>query len=732
MANWLHFTAALGLVASAPLSTLAQTETAPESASQAQSVVLEADFVTENTDDNTIIAEGNVVALYEGRTLRADRLIYDRSAERVRASGNVIITEADGSQQFADEVEVTSSLTDGYAVGYSARLAENVTIAANSAIRQSDGINAMEQVIYTACPICEEDSAPTWAIRARRAVLDQETQMISYRDAVMEVMGIPVLYLPFLAHPDPQSDRRSGLLFPSVGASSKLGLFYQQPYYWAISEHSDLTIAPQISASVDPLIELDYRKRFFSGAIDINTSFTYEQDFDSDGVKFGEDKLRGHVYGKGRFAINNNWQWGFGIENQTDDLYDRRYDIDGQGERRGLYQAQPTRLLSQIFTVGQGEAHYIDAALLKVQSLRDGEDDASLPTALPVAFSEKYWDLGQYGFASVNLSTAILNRDIGADSQRVSLGAEWSDLNILPGGFTFEPFAEMRGDYYALDEDVSGEESVSRAVGNVGMTLAYPLVRPGNNFDITLEPTIMAAWGFSNVNDPAIPNEDSLLFEMDETSLFEPNGLGAFDLYEGDGKLSAGITARAIWKNGTQISTMVGRRWRSSSDDAFNVESNLDGTTSDWIATISADLGDIVSANTRLRLDDESFQLNAIDATVSAQYAGVRAVAQYYKQDPRISSFSTSEMDTAEEGIFIRGEAQLTDNYSLIFGQLRDIGENLNAKQEYGLAYQDACSRLELIYARSEQFDRTLGPEESIQVRFTLRSIGEFGSSEFD
>ena len=725
MTNWLHFTAALGLALAAPLAGNAQTEQTVDA--PAQNVALEADFVTENTDDNTIIAEGNVVAVYEGRTLQADRLIYDKNSDRVRASGNVVITEANGAQQFADEVEVTASLTDGYAVGYSARLAEDVTIAANSAIRQSDGINAMEQVVYTACPICEEDSTPTWAIRARRAVLDQESQMISYRDAVMEVMGIPILYLPFLAHPDPQSERRSGLLFPSLGTSSKLGLYYQQPYYWALSEHSDVIIAPQVSANVAPLMELDFRKRFFSGAIDINTSFTQEKDFDSDGEKFGEEKFRGHIYGKGRFAITNNWQWGFGVESQTDDLYDRRYDIDGQGDRRGLYQAQPTRLLSQLFTVGQGENYYVDAALLKFQGLSEFDDDAALPTGLPIAFSEKYWDLGPYGFASVNLSSAILNRDIGVDSQRVSLGADWSDLNILPGGFTFEPFAEVRGDYYALDEDVSGEESVSRAVGNVGMTFAYPLVRPGKNVDIKLEPTIMGAWGFSNVNDPAIPNEDSLLFEMDESMLFDPNGFGAFDLYEGDGKLAAGITARAIWKNGTQISTMVGRRWRSRADDSFNVESNLDGTTSDWIATVSADLGSIISANTRLRLDDESFQLNGIDATVSAQYAGVRAVAQYYKQDARISSIGATE-----EGIFVQGEARLTDNYSLLFGQLRDIGDNLNAKQEYGLAYEDECSRLELVYARSEQQDRTLGPEESIQIRFTLRSIGRFGSSEFD
>ena len=75
---------------------------------------------------------------------------------------------------------------------------------------------------------------------------------------------------------------------------------------------------------------------------------------------------------------------------------------------------------------------------------------------------------------------------------------------------------------------------------------------------------------------------------------------------------------------------------------------------------------------------------------------------------------------------------RVTDRYSLVYGQLRDITANLNAKREFGIAYEDDCSRFEIIYQRSELIDRTLGPSESIQFRFSLKSIGDFGSSEFD
>lgn len=729
MAKWLHYAAALGSVAAAPLIAAAQQAdiVATSQSESAQPVVLEADYVYENTNDNTIIAEGNVEALYEGRILRADRLIYDKATDKVRASGNVVIIDTDGSQQFADEVQVNSDLTDGYAIGFSARLTDGASVVSNAAIRQNTGINALEQVIYTACPVCEEDKTPTWSIRARRAVLDQETQMISYRDAVFELMGIPVFYFPYLAHPDPSSDRRSGLLIPSLGNSSKLGWFYQQPYYWAISDYSDLTISPMLSENVNPLLELDYRKQFYSGALRINTSFTNEQDFDSDGEKFGEEKFRGHVYANGRFAISPGWQWGFGIEHQSDDLYDRRYDIDGQNDRRGLYVSQPRRLLNQLFLVGQGDSYYTDVSLLKFQGLRENDDDGELPTATPIFYGERYWDLGKYGYAAVNASSAILSRDAGADSRRISVGADWSDLNILPGGFTFEPFAEVRADYYALDEDVSGEANASRMLGNTGVRVAYPLVRPGKTVDLMIEPKIMAAIGFSNINDPAIPNEDSLLYEADESVLFEANSFGAFDLYEGDSKLAAGITARALWKNGVDISTTVGRRWRSRPDASFNTASNLEGTSSDWITSVTADFGSMLRIDTRARFDEDAFELNRIDAKLTTSYKRLQAVAQYYKIDESISPSGNPD-----EGIFYRGSIRVTDQYSLIFGQLRDISENLNAQNQVGVAFEDECTRLELVYNRSELNDRTLGPEESIQIRFTLKSIGSFGSNEFD
>lgn len=731
MANWSRF-CLLAALAAQPFVSFAQ-----DSATVQPQVILDADQIFVDEAENKVIAEGNVEAEYEGRLMRADRLVYDRTNDKVRATGNVIIIDPDGTERFAEEIETDSNLSDGYAIGFSTRIPNGGTATAESAIRTSEGYNALEKVVYTACELCEGDTTPTWALRARKAVLDQEDKMISYQDAVLEIGGIPVIYLPYFAHPDPNSGRRSGLLIPDFGTSSKLGAFYQQPYYWAISPSQDLTISPQINASVNPLLEMEYRKRFWSGEFKTNFSFTNERDFDSDGEKFGEKEWRGHIFADGEFDITQNWKWGFGIEQVSDDLYTRRYDIDGENDERGIYDGQPRRLLTQVYTQGQSTNWYADASLLSFEGLRARDIDDAFPRALPLIYAERLFDLGQNGLLSVSGSSALLSREIGVDSYRASIGFDWDATRILPGGIAFNPFAEGRYDYYDLTDSPSGITEVNRGAATAGARLSYPLYRPGKTVDILIEPTIMAAYGTPGVNDPAIPVEDSLFYEFDETRLFDANGIGNYDLYEGGSKTAIGITSTARWKNGVSLSAIAGRRWRDEADTNFGVPSNLDGTSSDWVTGITADFGKPLNIVTRLRLDDEDFAVNRIDARVKTQWWRLDAQVRYYKISGDVT---TSGND--DEGVDIRGQVRLTDQYYFVYSRSRDIsGRTNNAgtlgsardlRHTFGIAYEDDCSRFEIAYERSDAIDRTLGPDDSIKFRFSLKTLGEFGSRDVD
>ena len=706
----------------------------PNTSVTSSEVALTADNIYVDETDDTITAEGNVEAKYQGRTLLADRLIYNRRAETVRASGNVVIIDPDGTQRFSDEIETDTSLSDGYAVGFATRLPNGGVAIAESAVRTSDGINALDKIVYTSCELCEEDTTPTWSLRARRAVLDESDQMYSYRDAVLEIAGIPVFYLPYFAHPDPDSDRRSGFLAPDFGTSSKLGVFYQQPYYWALSPSQDLTISPKVMAKVNPLLELDYRKRFWSGRLSSNFSFTNEQDFDADGVKFGEQEWRGHLFARGQFDLSPNWIWGFGVEQVSDDLYTRRYDIDGENERRGLYYSQPLRLVNQLYVQGQDTNWYADASLIGLEGLRENDDDGTFPAVLPLIFAERSYDFDSYGRIDLSASTAFLTRQEGVDSQRASLGADWSSRLVSPGGVVFDPFVEARLDYYTLDDAPSGEDDVSRGVYSAGAKISYPLFRPGPGVDFLIEPIAMAAFGDATPNDEGIPVEDSILYEFDESTLFEANAVSAYDRYESGNRASIGLSTTARWRNGVRLSAVGGRRWRSEADPAFSEFSNLNTKASDWVGAVIADFGQPLQFETRLRFDDDDFSLNRVDAQVSFDWWRVEGDVRYYRISKDITD---SELD--DEGFAIASEVQLTDEFYFVYARRRDIsgriigGERLSGRDLrhiFGIAYEDDCSRFEVTFERSEAIDRRLGPNDALKFRFSLKTLGEFGNDE--
>jgi len=226
-----------------------------------------------------------------------------------------------------------------------------------------DGKEGVElyNAYYTACEPCQDTNKnPTWQIKARKVKQNPERNSIEYRDAVFQLVGLPVFYTPFLSHPDPSAKRASGLLAPFGGIDRDKGLNIEAPYYWAIDDYTEATITPHLYAKVNPLLEVDFRRKFYTGEVNINTSMTYGSAFDNDGDPFDDPllfanqdeattgkRLRSHVFADGLFNLTNFWTTGFGVQAATDDLYLRRYDLDERPAATGLYQSDSLRLLSQ-------------------------------------------------------------------------------------------------------------------------------------------------------------------------------------------------------------------------------------------------------------------------------------------------------------------------------------------------------------------------------------------------
>jgi len=86
--------------------------------------------------------------------------------------------------------------------------------------------------------------------------------------------------------------------------------------------------------------------------------------------------------------------------------------------------------------------------------------------------------------------------------------------------------------------------------------------------DVILEPVAQLSVSNKSDIDPRIPNEDSQVIELDESSLFRMDRFSGYDLVEGGARFTAGARATIRWSEGRSASLFVGRSYRADDEDA--------------------------------------------------------------------------------------------------------------------------------------------------------------------
>ena len=171
------------------------------------------------------VARGNVEILSDGKIVKADVVTYNERTKRITAAGNVVILEPDGDTQFATYADVTDDVEEGTLQNFRMLMKDNARLAANRADRiEQNTKEILHKGVYTPCAPCATDPtrAPLWQVKAYKAVRDKVAKTVTYRDAWMEMFGVPVLYTPWFRHPDFGVDRQTGFLSPSAHFSSEI------------------------------------------------------------------------------------------------------------------------------------------------------------------------------------------------------------------------------------------------------------------------------------------------------------------------------------------------------------------------------------------------------------------------------------------------------------------------------------------------------------------------------
>ena len=621
-------------------------------------VTFTADEVEYDRERERVVARGRVEAWQDGRFLRADTFTYDRNTRIALVQGNVQIIEADGQIFYAQEAELGEGFRDGVLTEVRARLAQNARLVGNGARRTDGTVNEISRPVYSSCNLCESDPTrpPLWQMRARMATQDRDSQRISYRDATLQMGGIPLFYSPYLSHPDPQTPRASGFLFPTTGYTRFLGAFAQPAYFWAIDDQQDLTVTPTFGTLVNPNLGLEYRRRFNSGELYMQGSIGYQtaeqarraarggvgsSSLTNSGLNIsglggrtiddpGSPGLNGHFYSRGRFTLDQNWRFGFDLNRASSESYLRTYKFE---YRRVL--------ASTIFVEGfWGTETYARLDSRAYQGLRSTDNLRTIPYVAPNGILEHApsKQIGG-GWLTTDVTILGLTRPTGTFSQRLATRASWE--RPMYGSFgdvwTLRGQADGSG-YYAGDQQLNVFNPLPAANGihanaNIRAALDWrmPFVRTAGDWGTQLiEPRVQFVTGPRQGRQIRFPNEDALDLEFTDANLFDLSRYPGRDRMEGTTRVDAALRSSWNFPNGGRLEGIVGRSIRATESSPFVVGTGLDRRASDWVGRATFSPVSWIDILGRARLDSQSGALRATDAVATVNFGRFGPIQNVY------------------------------------------------------------------------------------------------------
>lgn len=688
-----------------------------------QPVNFTADEVQYDREAGIVTATGNVEAWQNDRTLRADKIVFNRETGVAAATGHVVIQEADGQVLFSDYAELTRDMKDGVLAGMRAQLSQNGRLAANGARRTDARLNELSRAIYSTCNLCAQDPtrAPLWAIRARQAIQDVDNKRIEYRDAVVEIYGIPVIYLPYLTHPDPSQKRATGLLVPSFGSASKhLGAYVIAPYNVVINDQSDVLLTPIVTAKAGQALEFNYRQRFNNGNWRAVGSVSDEN-----------SKFNGHLFTRGDFALSDVWRWGFDINAATSASYVRDFRIAPNAPD----------LASTVFLEGFGQGSYSRLDTRFYQSLNTANVAEKLPFVLPryeYSFVGQPDSLG--GRTNLEAGAFYVVRTQGTTTQRANLGLGWNRpfngpvgdlwnlaLNVDSAAYNAHGLSQLPN-YVNLSDATSAQ-----AMPTASLDFHWPFQRDAGGWGTqVIEPIAKMFISPQNgsYSNGRIPNEDSLDLEFTDATLFERNRYQGYDRLEGGVRGALGLRAQWMFPGGAQIDGMVGQSYRAKANPIFTEASGLRDKVSDVVARQTFTPNAFLDITARERFNNKTFNVRFADAIATAgpEYLRVSAGYVYSYNDP----FSIYDQPPTTTRTAPRSE--VAAGISTHYGSWRLSAETRH-NVELGkivavgavATYEDECFIFNARFFK--RYTSQLGDSGDTGLLFTitLKTVGEFG-----
>ena len=625
----------------------------------------------------TASLSGGIVLRRGDKLAGADSARYDPQTLSLYLSGDVRY-EDPGTQIRSDSAEFEY---DSGRIGFTGAEfwmgSNNSRGAADQLQISQDGLLQLDNVSYTTCPPGSND----WLLQASDIDLDSRSGTGTARGVKLRFQGIPILYAPYLSFPISDA-RKSGMLTPEIGSTSRSGNELVVPLYWNIAPNYDATFTPRVltDRGVQLQTQFRYLTETHNGVVDA--------EYLNDDSITGES--RSYVGVDHTSLFRNRWRGAVEFREVSDNQYFE--DLGGS-----LSASTITHLNRALRFDYHTDKLSLFGQLQDYQTIDDAivaEDEPY--RRLPQLLARGRWP-GLWLGSTINLDGEVVkfDRNVGVTGWRFNVAPELA-LPLERPGLFFTPAIAIDYTSYDLSNTEPGQRNNPERVlpiasVDAGMVLERLINNSSRKRIQTLEPRLLYVHvPFEDQSD--LPVFDTITPDLNLVQLFRKNRFLGVDRIADTDQLSVGISSRVLdVATGEELmSGTIGQiRYFNTSNVSLPSAPEFTDESSDYIAELRFQL-----------LRNVNFDLGHQWGTRDRGTTQSQARLQYRPARNRIINLAYRfRRDSLEQGD-LSWSWPLSRKWNFVGRYNYSFRDEKALEEFYGLEYESCCWGLRLVTRR--------------------------------
>ena len=573
-------------------------------------------------------------------------------------------------------------------------------------IRVENGANIeLDEVTYSTCTSVDN----SWELSAKKIVINNQSGEGKARNLVLRLKDIPIIYLPYLSFPI-NDQRKTGLLVPNLGRSSKRGLEISLPYYWNLAPNIDLTTTPTLMAKRG--VQLSAELRFLTAIQGGITQIDYLPNDD----KYKKDR----TYISHRQTINlpSNWRMKLNGEYASDNSYFE--DLTGT-----MSSTSRTHLLREIQLEHYSENWIMEIGMDHYQMIDNSIIDDEKPYRRLPYFNFS----GMWGNKALGLNYALDSEVVFFDKPETISG---SRFHVMPevsaplnfNGIKITPSMAMDFTKYNLHTANDNSHSMSsvspeRAVPiySLDLTGVFQKTWKNGRYLQTLEPRILRVYiPYRNQDD--FPIFDTIVPDMNGIQLFRKNRYVGQDRLGDTSQISYGITTKVVdANNGNSLFglTLGQIRYFKDRKVALPSESKLTQDSSGYMAMMNMKIN-----------KNWSVKLGHMWNTHSNTSMKTTARFQYKSKQSEIFNVAYRYRRNMLKQLDASFSWPVRDHWNVVGRYNYSILDRKVLERFAGLEYESCCWGIRVI-SRKHLAYRNGDTDTSFSIEFVFKGLSDIG-----